>query len=193
MGAQVNTLTKRSKKKRDYKDEEDASGKRRKIVMSMMHRSRAINFCSRIKSPNSVSDATMVMQDLAHESRPSLVGIVAYDTSSKPSDDKSLNKLMRSLKSKTDVSRLFQAAMRADMESSMPSPHEKDEMEWWKEYFNGYDFYDDVNGDKPLPWEEVLEARKLEMDFFREIGSVHKSTQRNGKERRLQDNQHEMD
>ena len=59
----------------------------------------------------------------------------------------------------------------------MPSPHEKDEMGWWKDYFNGYDFYDDVDGDKPLPWEEVLKARKLEMDFFRKVGvytKVHK-------------------
>ena len=126
-----------NRKRADPSDAEDVSGKRRRIAMAMMHRSRAINFCSRIKSPNSLSDALMMMEDLAHESGPSLIGIVAYDSSSKPSDDKSLNKWIRSLQSKADVSRLFQAAMKADMESNMPSPHEKDEMEWWKEYFNG--------------------------------------------------------
>ena len=154
-----------SKKRADPSDTEDTSGKRRRIAMAMKHRSRAINFCSKIKSTNSVNDAMMVMQDLAHESRPSLMGIIAYDVSSKPSDDRSLNKWMKSVQSKIDVSHLFQAAMKADMDSNMPSPHEKDEMDLWKTHFNGYDFYDAVNGDKPLPWEEVLKARKLEIDF----------------------------
>ena len=115
--------------------------------MAMKHRSRAINFCSKIKSTNSVNDAMRVMQDLEHESRPSLMGVIAYDASSRPSHDMSLNKWMKSVRSKIDVSHLFQAAMKADMDTSMPSPHEEDEMDWWRTHFNGYDFYDDVNGD----------------------------------------------
>lgn len=115
------------KRRADPSDTEDTSGKRRRAAMAMKHRSRAINFCNRIKSTNSVDDAMRVMQDLEDESRPSLMGVIAYDASSGPSDDRSLDKWMKSVRSTIDVSHLFQAAMKADMDTSMPSPHE---MQW---------------------------------------------------------------
>ena len=110
------------------------------------------------------------MQDLEEENRPSLMGIIAYSASESPSSEVSLNKWLTSVRSKIDVTHLFQAAVKADMKEEMPSPHEYDEMNWWREYFNGYDFFDDVNGDKPLPWEEVLKAGRLEMDFSEKFG-----------------------
>ena len=140
--------------------------------MAVKHRPRAINFCSKVKSERSVNDAPRVMQDLEGESRPSLMGIIAYSVSESLSSEILLNKWLKSVRSKIDVTHLFQAAVIVDMKEEMPSPHEYDEMNWWREYFNGYDFFDDVNGDKPLPWEEVLKARKLEMDFQKN-GGIH--------------------
>ena len=48
-------------------------------------------------------------------------------------------------------------------EIDMTSPHDQEELQWWKDFYNRYDFYDDVNGDRWLVKDEVVKARKLEM------------------------------
>ena len=159
---------------RDGDDNTDPTGKRRKIAMARKYRPGALNYCSRIKSINSVNEAIRIMEELDEENRPSRIGVIGYNSKDNPSSCQSMSKWLKSVYSKVDVSCLFQAAVKLEAKGGMPSPHEENEMDWWKDYFNGYDFCDDVNGDKKLPWEEVLKARKLEMDFFKKMGVYSK-------------------
>ena len=40
--------------------------------------------------------------------------------------------------------------------------------------YEGMDFWDDVNDWKPLNWELAVQARKLEMEFFKKMGVYKK-------------------
>ena len=50
-------------------------------------------------------------------------------------------------------------------------------MERWRMRFEGMEFWDDVNDWKALHWELAVQARKLEMEFFKKMG-VHKKVPR---------------
>ena len=56
-------------------------------------------------------------------------------------------------------------------ERGMCSPHEDDQ---WRELYRGVTFYDDVNGGLELDKDKVIEARKLEMQFFMKMGVYSK-------------------
>jgi len=51
------------------------------------------------------------------------------------------------------------------------SPHdEAEEMERWRMMYDGYDFFDDMNEFKKMDREEVIKARRVEMQFFKNMG-----------------------
>ena len=51
------------------------------------------------------------------------------------------------------------------------SPRDENaEMERWRMMYEGMDFWDDVNDWKPLNWDLPVQARKLEMEFFKKMG-----------------------
>ena len=52
-----------------------------------------------------------------------------------------------------------------------PSPHEEaEEMERWSMMYDGYDFYDDMHDFKKMKRDEVINARRTEMQFFKKMG-----------------------
>ena len=54
-------------------------------------------------------------------------------------------------------------------------PHDEEaELQRWRHMYEGMDFWDDVNDMKPLDWERAVQARRLEMDFFRKMGVYRK-------------------
>ena len=51
------------------------------------------------------------------------------------------------------------------------SPHEEaEEMQRWRMMYDGYDFYDDMHEFKKMDREEVIKARRTEMQFFKKMG-----------------------
>jgi len=56
------------------------------------------------------------------------------------------------------------------------SPHETEETETqrWQELYEGLEFIDDVHEGRRLEREKVIQARKLEMDFFKRMGVYEK-------------------
>ena len=51
------------------------------------------------------------------------------------------------------------------------SPHdEAEEMERWRMMYDGFDFYDDMHEFKKMDREEVIRARRTEMQFFKKMG-----------------------
>ena len=69
-----------------------------------------------------------------------------------------------------DASGIINAVQGAD-----ESPHDEDaEMERWRVMYEGMEFRDDVNDWKPLNWELAVQARKLEMQFFKKMGVYKK-------------------
>ena len=60
------------------------------------------------------------------------------------------------------------------MNLEVGSPHEKeaDEKRKWDEMYEGLEFIDDVHEGRFLNKNGVMAARKLEMDFFKRMGSV---------------------
>ena len=64
-----------------------------------------------------------------------------------------------------DISNLIRA-----LDEEM-SPHdEAEEMERWRMLYDGYDFYDDMHEFKKMDREEVIKARRTEMQFFKKMG-----------------------
>ena len=59
------------------------------------------------------------------------------------------------------------------------SPHDESaELERWRMMYENVEFWDDMHEYRPLEWEKVVVARKLEMDFFKKMGvykKVHRS------------------
>ena len=69
-----------------------------------------------------------------------------------------------------DASGIINAVQGAD-----ESPHDEDaEMERWRMMYEGMEFWDDVNDWKPLNWELAVRARKLGMEFYKEMGVCKK-------------------
>ena len=69
-----------------------------------------------------------------------------------------------------DASGIINAVQGAD-----ESLHDEDaEMERWRIMYGGMEFWDDVNDWKPHNWELAVQARKLEMEFFRKMGVYKK-------------------
>ena len=66
---------------------------------------------------------------------------------------------------KMDISNLIGAL------DEEPSPHEEaEEMERWRMLYDGYDFYDDMHDFKKMKRDEVINARRTEMQFFKKMG-----------------------
>ena len=55
------------------------------------------------------------------------------------------------------------------IEDQFPSPHEEAQMQQWKLLYEGVEFHDDMNGYKPLVKEMLVNARTLEMEYFRKM------------------------
>ena len=85
---------------------ESSNSKKRKIAMAGRYRKRAIGFCSRFKSMNSVDKAVKIMADLDEDNRPSLIGSVKYHSSDNPSNDKTNKKWIKYVCSTRNVNKL---------------------------------------------------------------------------------------
>ena len=51
-----------------------------------------------------------------------------------------------------------------------PSPHDEDEDMWWQDLYRGVQFFDDVNEGQALDWALVVQARRLEIEYFKKMG-----------------------
>ena len=71
----------------------------------------------------------------------------------------------------------------------MNSPHEPPID--FKVLYAQMEFYDDVKGG-PLDREEVIKARRLEMDYFRKTGGVFKGPVGGGQEARVEGDHHQV-
>ena len=74
---------------------------------------------------------------------------------------------------KTDVTKVIHAIM--DMEEHSPHESEESEQQRWQKLYGDMTFVDDVHGGKLLKRDKVIEARKIEMEYFRK---VHRSKAR---------------
>ena len=63
-----------------------------------------------------------------------------------------------------DVSKVMEALSAMEDRST---PHEDDQ---WREFYKDVTFFDDVNDGKELDKQKVIEARRLEMKYFKEMG-----------------------
>ena len=62
------------------------------------------------------------------------------------------------------------------MEIEKCPPHELEDLQRkrWEKLYREVDFFDDVHGGKWLDKEKVIEARKVELEFFRKMGCTVK-------------------
>lgn len=72
---------------------------------------------------------------------------------------------------------MLTAIVNADSGSSKAHPHPHGEVEDYKHFYHGKEFYDDIYG-KLLERDRAIAARKLEMDFFKRM-QVHSKVDRN--------------
>ena len=71
--------------------------------------------------------------------------------------------------SKTDISAIIGA-----LQDPEPTPHDDDNDRWWQELYAHKEFFDDMNGYRKLDKAMVIEARKLEMAYFKKMGVYRK-------------------
>ena len=69
----------------------------------------------------------------------------------------------------SDVSRVMRVMVKKELDREFETPHEDDHVKW-ENLHRDCKFFDDVNGHKELDWSSVVEARKLEMAFFKKMG-----------------------
>ena len=80
---------------------------------------------------------------------------------------------------KTDVTKVIHAIMEMEEHSSHES--EESEQQRWQKLYGDMTFVDDVHGGKLLKRDKVIEARKIEMEYFWKMGvfeKVHRSKAR---------------
>ena len=77
----------------------------------------------------------------------------------------------------TDISNIIGALEK----SEEMHPHDNDD-ELWREFYRGVQFVDDMNGFKALDKDKVIDARKLEMNYFKKMG-VYKKVKREESQR----------
>ena len=71
----------------------------------------------------------------------------------------------------TKVMETIQNKVQEYENQGMSSPHEDKQ---WEEMYSGIAFYDDVNGGQRLDKRKVIQARRLEMQFFKKMGVYSK-------------------
>ena len=79
----------------------------------------------------------------------------------------------------TDVTKVIHAIM--EMEEHSLHKSEESEKQRWQKLYGDMTFVDDVHEGKLLKRDKVIEARKVEMEYFRKMGvyeKVHKSKAR---------------
>ena len=72
-----------------------------------------------------------------------------------------------------DISNIIGALDKKEEET----PHDEDEDEAWRSLYEGIRFLDDMNGYKELDKDQVIAARRLEIEYFRKMG-VYKKVKR---------------
>ena len=80
---------------------------------------------------------------------------------------------------KTDVTKVIHAIM--EMEEHSHHESEESKQQRWQKLYGDMTFVDDVYGGKLLKRDKVIEARKIEMEYFRKMGvyeKVHRSKAR---------------
>ena len=80
---------------------------------------------------------------------------------------------------KTDVTKVIHAIM--EMEEHSLHESEESEQQRWQKLYGDMTFVDDVHRGKLLKRDKVIEARKIEMEYFRKMGvheKVHRSKAR---------------
>ena len=70
----------------------------------------------------------------------------------------------------TDISNII-GALTKDEEDH---PHEEDEDVKWRDFYEGVKFLDDMSGMKELDKNEVIKARRLEIEYFKKMGFYKK-------------------
>ena len=68
---------------------------------------------------------------------------------------------------KRDLTKIIKAVMKLEQHS--PHDEESAEKKRWNDMYEGMEFIDDVHGGKVLNKDMVIQARRLEMDFFKKM------------------------
>ena len=145
------------KRETDKKDDDDKEDVKRRRMAGVAHKRFIYRVASKVREKSGKSQAVgkiqEVMKDL--EVNDSFGYIGDKGPSRKP----------------VDVSMIIQAVM--EMEECSPHESEESEKRRWRDLYDEVEFYDDVK-DAWLDKEEVIKARKLELEFFRKMGVYRK-------------------
>ena len=59
------------------------------------------------------------------------------------------------------------------VDAELKHPHD-DEDEWWSQLYEHKDFLDDMHNFRRLDWRGVVNARRLEIEFFKKVAVCEK-------------------